>query len=148
MNETENDVITLSGCKRITKWRFPAKMKHCPVTKCHKSFQSRQSAIAHYTKIHAPNSFYCSICEKPLALQNVTNLLLHFRNRHPGKKIPPKENQTRYKQAIQTKGVQELKLNRIFDFEPKLNAYFLSLSSLDKESCDNPKKQSKRESGQ
>lgn len=48
------DSIKLSGCGRITYWRFPTTLTGCPILRCRdKKFKSRSDAINHYREQHA-----------------------------------------------------------------------------------------------
>lgn len=93
-NKRTSDLVTLSGCGQITQWRFP-KTKRCPVLKCSSSFETRLAAMNHYKKKHARNAIFCHLCNKPIGTSTFKALTLHFRKRHPGKRIPFKFHKNR-----------------------------------------------------
>lgn len=86
-NEVD-DTITLRGCGQVTQWRFPKKIKCCPVRSCSTQFEHRSKAISHYRKHHAKNYIFCSICEKPIATTYPQDFVRHYDIKHPGIEVP------------------------------------------------------------
>lgn len=87
-DDAKDDMITLRGCGRITKWRFPQNSKRCPVRTCHKNFGFRADAIQHYKRCHAPHSILCPICSKVIVVRGRYKFIQHCTRTHPDKKIP------------------------------------------------------------
>lgn len=91
INETKNDgsddTVILHGCGQFTEYRFP-KTKRCPVIKCSLSFDTRSAALNHYKNIHAQNAIFCYLCNKPVGIRTFKALILHYRKKHPGRKVP------------------------------------------------------------
>lgn len=85
--DDENDLITLSGCRQVTQWRFP-NTKSCPVISCRVLFGIRSDAIRHYKKRHAQTSILCPACKRPIVAQFPNQFLKHFTNIHPNTAIP------------------------------------------------------------
>lgn len=86
--KNEDDMITLYGCGKITKWRFPPNTKQCPVHLCRELFGLRSDAIRHYKKRHAPNAILCELCSKPIAVTNSFNFVQHYKFMHPDVEVP------------------------------------------------------------
>lgn len=91
-NETDSDtevddLITLSGCGQITKYRFP-RTKRCPIATCRLIFDKRSKAISHYKKHHAKNYIFCSICESPLFVNHLGTFIRHYEEHHPHMDAP------------------------------------------------------------
>lgn len=82
-----DDLITLRGGGQITQWRFP-KIKCCPIRRCPAQFESRTRAISHYKKHHAKHYIYCSICDKPIQVQNFQCFARHYDRNHLGIEVP------------------------------------------------------------
>lgn len=76
------DMITLCGLDRITKWRFPKNLSHCPVMKCLLTFETRSAAIDHFKVEHAHNHTLCSLCNKPISVLNERNWSRHHKRVH------------------------------------------------------------------
>lgn len=87
-DQSEDDLITLNGCGRITKWRFSKDLKQCPVSKCNLEFETRQEAIVHYKMTHAKNSIFCALCDKPICTDTTREFLIHYGRMHPNEKVP------------------------------------------------------------
>lgn len=83
----EDDVITLHGCGKETKWRFPKNVEHCPVKKCHYTHISRSNLIKHFKATHAKHSILCDICYKPIGCYDSFNFRTHFRAMHPNMNV-------------------------------------------------------------
>lgn len=84
----KDDVITLSGCGRITKWCVPADLMKCPVLNCQQHFDSRSAFLKHYEKRHAHKSIMCEVCAKPLILSGPREYETHFQRVHPNERVP------------------------------------------------------------
>lgn len=89
--KNDKDLITLSGCRQTTYWRFPPNLTHCPNKRCGAEFEDRSDAIEHYKEMHAVHCILCPKCDRPIAAQNKTNLLVHYASQHPGE-MPPYPN--------------------------------------------------------
>lgn len=87
-DEDIEDLITLSGCGIITKWKFPKNKKSCPVIGCHHDFEKRSDAITHYKEQHAKKSVLCSICNKPICAQWKDHFIRHHKRMHPNIDVP------------------------------------------------------------
>lgn len=85
-----DDLITLSGCGRISQWTFPANKTDCPVVSCKKQFGVRSDAIDHYKKRHSQLSIYCSQCDKPIVAPHISHFKNHYIRRHPD--VDPETN--------------------------------------------------------
>lgn len=88
--DEEDDLIILNGCGRITQWRFPPSLKHCPVHRCGVEFGVRSDAIRHYRKRHAKRAILCPICDKPISCSNRSSRSFkrHYKGVHPNEKLP------------------------------------------------------------
>lgn len=49
-DDSEDDLILLSGLDCVTKWRFPQAIKYCPLPNCLLLFGVRSDAITHFRK--------------------------------------------------------------------------------------------------
>lgn len=90
-NDKDGDLITLSGNNQTTYWKFPLNIRHCPNKRCSEEFENRSDAIEHYRQTHARYCILCPICDRPIAVQNKANLMVHYSNKHPGE-MPPYPN--------------------------------------------------------
>lgn len=82
-NEKQNDddIITLNGCGYVSQWRIPqTDWARCPIMNCKKTFKLRSHAILHFKRMHASDSICCSICNRPVLAQNISNFVKHFEN--------------------------------------------------------------------
>lgn len=86
--DKDNDLITLSGCGRITQWRSPKNLTQCPLRNCRLQFGVRSDAIAHYKRRHAIGSILCSICYKPIRASGPMYFRRHFKRKHPYSIMP------------------------------------------------------------
>lgn len=92
MDEENEDLITLSGCSRITKWKFPLNQTRCPV--CRLVFVQRSDTIAHYKDRHAQGSLLCPICIKPICVRGNADFKKHYQRLHPNNELPYGMNKT------------------------------------------------------
>lgn len=83
-----DDLIELNGLDMVGFWRFP-NVNRCPTKQCSAVFKSRSDILAHYRNKHAPNSFLCSLCEKPIYALSLSQALKHFQSAHANVEIPP-----------------------------------------------------------
>lgn len=88
VNEDEDDLITLTGCDKVTRWKFPQHTIICPVEKCSKQFAVRSDAIAHYKSQHAHEAILCPICKIPIFATLTIFYKIHFMKAHPNMKFP------------------------------------------------------------
>lgn len=97
MNGDENDLandddngkgidwIELSGCQKITRWKFPVFLSKCPVLTCSSDFECRTDVIRHYKENHAADAILCYLCEWPIL---GSDFQMHFRLIHPNEVNP------------------------------------------------------------
>lgn len=86
LNKDDEDLITLYGCGRITKWKFPTNQTRCLA--CPSESVQRSSLIAHYKECHAKTSILCPICVKPICAREKKNFKKHYQRMHPNERIP------------------------------------------------------------
>lgn len=84
----DDDLITLRGCGQTTYWRFPQDSKQCPVKRCEEKFDSRLDAIAHYKLNHAMKAILCTLCDRPIAVNQPGTYEKHYLRLHPFKRMP------------------------------------------------------------
>lgn len=89
-DDKENDLITLRGCGKVTYWRFPPKLTHCPIKTCLIEFGVRSDAIRHYKNHHAHYAILCPVCVKPIACANggFFGIKKHYKKVHPNQALP------------------------------------------------------------
>lgn len=87
------DLIELTGCGKISQWRFPKDLERCPISSCQELFDDRFEAIDHYRKEHAKNSILCYICAIPIYTYSFKDFEAHFNRMHPNDGIPFQFNQ-------------------------------------------------------
>lgn len=61
INGEGSDWIELSGCGKISKWKFPSCLTTCPVLTCSIESKSRADIIAHF-KEHSADLILCYLC--------------------------------------------------------------------------------------
>lgn len=83
-----DDMIALNGWGQTTYWQYPKQWKECPVGNCRKSFKLRLTAIAHYKKEHSQSAILCSLCDKPICVNNIEAFQTHYQRKHPGVEVP------------------------------------------------------------
>lgn len=120
-NECEEaaDLITLSGCERITKWRVPKNLTKCPVFRCNNKFKTRSLTITHYKKFHAAHSILCPICNKPIRAKSKWNFIIHYNRCHPDEEVPydlHTSEEQEMRPVIQAKEVRTLQYNLSFTY--------------------------------
>lgn len=85
-DEYIDDLIELSACGITTYFRMTS--KQCPVSNCRLKFERKSEAIAHYTDLHSKGSLYCPLCSKPIRIQSLSHIKIHFERAHPYEKVP------------------------------------------------------------
>lgn len=86
--EEADDSIQLSGCGKITCWKFPLKSTRCPIGSCNLECGYRSAAIQHYKKQHAQNSIFCYWCELPILAYHPNDFKRHYKEEHKDMEMP------------------------------------------------------------
>lgn len=82
-------------------WQFPNKT-NCPLRSCQMKFDTRELAIVHYTKTHAPHTAICKICKIPqFLLYGPHHMESHYKRMHPHASFPPKVRDIRVSTTMQ-----------------------------------------------
>lgn len=63
MNGEGSDWIELSGCGKLSKWKFPSCLTTCPILTCSTEFDSRADVIGHFKERHAVDLILCYLCD-------------------------------------------------------------------------------------
>lgn len=112
-NDSENELITLTGGNEITQWSFPKHIKNCPADNCGMQFGVRFDVIVHYKKRHTMNHFYCAKCDNVISTSHHKDLDEHYYKTHPSKKLPRnvrESSDTPKKQVLKQSKVRDPKL--------------------------------------
>lgn len=113
-----SDLITLGELTTYETgiWKFHSKSE-CPLRSCRLKFDTRESAISHYTATHAPHTALCKICEKPqFLLYGPHHMDSHYKRAHPHTPFQPKIKEIRVMNHINFPRNFFLLVNKIFNF--------------------------------
>lgn len=80
-----DDLIISNGFGVTTCWRYPEDINYCLNLGCGLIFENRSDAIKHYKRQHADHFVFCSICTKPVSVDNFKR---HCKNIHRNGEIP------------------------------------------------------------